>query len=154
MIRSMTETDLEQVAELEKELFTGDCWDRSTYLYELRENPYATLLVEESNGIINGYVDLWIMYEQSQIANIAVRESVQGKGTGSLLLQTAVSRAVMEKCETMSLEVRCSNVKAISLYEKFGFIRAGIRKKYYGDGENAYLMVKPLGGLYDTDISN
>lgn len=154
MIRFMTEDDLEQVVLLEKELFPDDSWDYSTYVYELRENPYASLLVYDTDGRIDGYADLWIMYEQAQIANIAVRKSAQRKGIGSLLLQNAIDRTASFQCETMSLEVRCSNEKAISLYEKFGFIKSGIRKKYYSNGENAYLMVKPLGGLYDTDISN
>jgi ribosomal-protein-alanine N-acetyltransferase len=43
--------------------------------------------------------------------------------------------------------VRVSNDRAIQVYEKNGFITVNKRKKYYEDGEDAYLMVKPLGGL-------
>ena len=40
------------------------------------------------------------------------------------------------------LEVRESNLPAISLYEKYGFIKISQRKKYYKDGENADVMLK------------
>ena len=41
----------------------------------------------------------------------------------------------------MTLEVRVSNVVAISLYEKLGFQKGGIRKSYYTDNhEDAYIM--------------
>ena len=42
----------------------------------------------------------------------------------------------------LKLEVRLSNLKAIALYEKMGFIKEGLRKKYYADGEDAVLYVK------------
>lgn len=154
MIRRMQESDLDSVVTLENNLFSSDAWERKTFLYELNENPYAALFVYEEDGVISGYVDVWVMYEQAQIADIGVDTAMQHIGIGSQLLRKAVETALAKTCETMSLEVRCSNDKAIGLYEKYGFIAVGKRKKYYGDGEDALLMVKALGGLYDTDISN
>lgn len=154
MIREMREMDIPSILTMEKELFGSDAWEHNTFLYELHENPYATLFVYEDNGEIYGYVDVWVMYEQAQIADIAVASPMQHQGIGSQLMDKAVETASQKACETMSLEVRCSNEKAIGLYEKYGFIGVGKRKRYYGDGEDAILMVKALGGLYDTDISN
>ena len=55
--------------------------------------------------------------------------------------------AVSQGCEVMSLEVRASNHKAISLYKGLGFENQAIRKNYYQDNhEDAYLMVKRLEG--------
>ena len=39
-----------------------------------------------------------------------------------------------------TLEVNCNNAAAIALYEKFGFQQAGIRKKYYPNGDNAAIL--------------
>jgi len=40
-----------------------------------------------------------------------------------------------------TLEVRTSNRGAIALYERFGFLTAGIRRRYYQDnGEDALIM--------------
>jgi ribosomal-protein-alanine N-acetyltransferase len=146
MIRRMNEEDLDRIVQIEKDLFPSGFWPRKEFIYEMQENPFACLLVLEEEGKIQGYGDLWIMYEQAQVANIAIVRSCQGQGKGSELLQAMISLAEEKNCETMSLEVRLSNTRAIALYEKFGFIQANIRKNYYEDGEDAYLMIKPLGG--------
>ena len=62
-------------------------------------------------------------------------------------MQEMIALASQQGCETMSLEVRISNQKAISLYESLGFETKAIRKGYYQDNhEDAYLMVKGLEG--------
>lgn len=147
MIRRMTDDDLEEVCRLEEQLFPSSPWPKKEFQYELHENPFAVLYVIEEEGCLQGYVDLWIMYEQAQIADIGVSADCQRKGVGSRLMQRAVDDAVVKDCENLSLEVRVSNAPAIALYEKFGFITANKRKNYYEDGEDAWLMVKPLGGL-------
>lgn len=153
-IREMCDGDLLQVLELEESLFSSEAWDREGFLYELHDNPYAMIYVAVDADKIIGFVDLWIMYDQAQIADIAVGREYQKKGIGQQLMYKAVAEAVKKQCDVMSLEVRVFNEKAIALYKKNDFINAGLRKKYYADGEDAVLMVKPLGGLNDTDISN
>jgi len=151
----MTEDDLEQILILEKQLFTS-CWKEEDYLYELNENPYSTLIVIEENGKIIGYAGIWCMFEQAQITTIGVAKEYQGKGYSKLLMEQLLSIALINKCETISLEVRVSNYKAISLYEKLDFIKINTRKDYYADNhEDAYLMMKGIGGIVDvTDISD
>ena len=56
-------------------------------------------------------------------------------------------RANENGCENVSLEVRVNNDPAIRLYRNFGFIDAAIRKNYYENGDDAILMVLPLGGM-------
>ena len=111
------------------------------------ENPFSNLLVFEENQTIIGYIDWWITYEQAQLANIAVHPASWKQGIGQQLLNEALQNAIEEECENMTLEVRISNERAIQFYEKNGFISVNTRKNYYDDGENAYLMIKPLGGL-------
>ena len=48
------------------------------------------------------------------------------------------------KKETISLEVNEKNTIAIKLYEKFGFEKVGLRKKYYNEKDNAIIMTKIL----------
>lgn len=79
------------------------------------------------------------------LVSIAVREPFRGMGIGSSLLSETLS--VMKRvyrAESIYLEVRVSNERAIRLYEKFGFRKARIIKGYYSDGEDAYVMVKRL----------
>ncbi|MEE8808251.1 MAG: ribosomal protein S18-alanine N-acetyltransferase [Lactimicrobium sp.] len=151
----MVDADIDAVTTLEEQLFPGDCWDRRQFLYELHENPFARLFViENDDGIVNGYCDLWIMYEQAQVANIAVSASCQRQGLGQLLMDHMCAQSLAQGCEYLSLEVRLSNQAAVHLYEKNGFIKASKRKGYYSDGEDAWLMVKPVGGSNDTDSCN
>lgn len=154
MIRPMVDADVDAVSILEEQLFPGDCWDRRQFLYELHENPFAKLSVIEKDGIVKGYCDLWIMYEQAQIANIAVSASCQRQGLGQMLMDHMCAQSAEQGCEYLSLEVRLSNQAAVHLYEKNGFIKASKRKGYYSDGEDAWLMVKPVGGSNDTDSRN
>lgn len=152
MITLLNENDIDALVELEKELFPSSPWPKKEFLYEFNENPYSVIYGMKINDQIAGYVDLWITFEQAQIANIAVSTQFQRRGIGEKLLKYCVNQAILKGCENLSLEVRVSNHKAISLYEKLGFITVSTRKHYYEDGEDAYLMLKPLGGLeYDKD---
>ncbi len=128
----MIEADLAQVADLENICFPKGGWTLEQFRYELLENPFSNLLVFEEN---------------QALANIAVDPSSQKQGIGQQLLNEALQNAIEEECENMTLEVRISNEHAIQFYEKNGFISVNTRKNYYDDGENAYLMIKPLGGL-------
>ncbi len=142
MIREFEDKDLEEIVQIEEELFGEDRWNKDTFLEQINDNPYATIYVYEKDDHVVGFVDLWIAYENADLANIGVSKQYQGKGIGSELM-TFCDKVVQEKkCENYSLEVRVSNFNAIHLYEKFGFQNVGIRKNYYADGENAYLMIK------------
>lgn len=149
MIRAAEDQDLDRIAELENVLFADSPWPWKEFEHELHENPFAILLVDEEEGKVVGYLDYWILYEQAQVAMIGVDPEYQNRGIGSALLSYAEKDAADQGCETFSLEVRVSNAKARHLYEKHGFIQVNIRKGYYENGEDAYLMVKPIGGQKD-----
>ena len=150
----MTKEDLPVIAEMEEDLFPESPWPEYEFLQEMEHNPFSVLAVYEEDGEILGYMDYWITYEQAQLANIAVARKAWGKGIGSRLMDECVRQAEKAGCEVLSLEVRVSNERAVKLYEKYGFIRAAVRKGYYENGEDAHLMIKPLGGLSDdTDLS-
>ena len=145
-IRAMDVGDVKKVVELEEQLFTS-AWGVSDFLYEILENQFSYNYVYEKENQIVAYVGIWIMYEQSQITTIGVDKRYQRQGIGKALMQAMIDFAISQNCEVMSLEVRVSNHKAISLYESLGFERQAIRKDYYQDNqEDAYLMTKRLEG--------
>ncbi|MEB3851455.1 MAG: ribosomal protein S18-alanine N-acetyltransferase [Desulfurococcales archaeon] len=80
------------------------------------------------------------------LVSIAVLEEYRGRGVGSALLSETI-RSLRDHygVESIYLEVRVSNERAIRLYEKFGFRKVRIIKKYYMDGEDAYVMVLRFG---------
>jgi [ribosomal protein S18]-alanine N-acetyltransferase len=146
IIRRMIDEDLDIIDSLEKKIFSSP-WPKKEYEYEIHENPYGNpYVVLEDNDIV-AYFDYWIIFERAEIATIGVREDKRRLGYGQVMLNYIKDKAEKNGCENISLEVRVSNEKAIKLYEKNGFININIRKNYYDDNhEDAYLMVKPLGG--------
>jgi ribosomal-protein-alanine N-acetyltransferase len=80
------------------------------------------------------------------VLNLAVKPEFQGRGIGSLLLSNAIDLAKRKKVQWARLEVRPSNLRVISLYERFGFKKIGKRRHYYFDtGEDAIIMGFRLG---------
>ena len=72
------------------------------------------------------------------INNIGVLEKFRRMGIAKALFDSAYNAA---KAEKWYLEVRESNLGAISFYEKLGFERVGMRKNFYtAPTENAVLM--------------
>lgn len=137
----MSQTDLDAVNAIEMQAFQ-DPWSKQDFINELESNPYSCIYVKEINGEVVAYVDLWIAYENAEIANIAVKKEFLHQGIASELMQYCLQKIQQSKCENFTLEVRVSNMNAIKLYEKFGFQTVSKRKKYYADGEDAYLMVQ------------
>ena len=151
-IERMKASNIDTVAELEKKLFK-DPWPKKFFMEELN-NDCAAYYVMKDNDEIIGYAGMWRIFENCDLTNIAIRSDCQGKGYGEKLLRFMIGEAIRNECEFMHLEVRTSNIKAIRLYEKAGFIRTRIRKGYYGDGEDCIDMVKGLLGLSEEDFSD
>jgi len=84
---------------------------------------------------------LWAILEEAHITILAIHPRFQGQGLGQALLWALLTKAHYRQLERATLEVRDSNLPAVSLYNKFGFKEAGRRKRYYKDtGEDALVM--------------
>ena len=84
---------------------------------------------------------LWAILEEAHITILAIDPRFQGQGLGQALLWALLKSANQRQLERATLEVRESNLAAVSLYKKFGFKEAGRRKRYYEDtGEDALVM--------------
>ncbi|MEG3896344.1 MULTISPECIES: ribosomal protein S18-alanine N-acetyltransferase [unclassified Microcoleus] len=84
---------------------------------------------------------LWAILEEAHIIMLAIHPSFQRQGLGQALLLALLKSACDRQLERATLEVRDSNLAAVSLYKKFGFKEAGRRKRYYEDtGEDALVM--------------
>lgn len=142
-IRPMTEQDLEKVLQIENESFISP-WNLKQFQYELKENPYAILLVADYEGVICGFIDFWITFDVAQLNQIAVLPSLRKKGIGTVLLQDMLNR-VEPLVNKITLEVRIHNENARKLYEKLGFKEELVKKSYYDNGDDAIFMIKEVG---------
>ncbi|MGI5881342.1 MAG: ribosomal protein S18-alanine N-acetyltransferase [Syntrophomonadaceae bacterium] len=146
IVRPITSDDLPLVSKLEMEIFP-DPWNEQQFLYELIENPYATIVVLTYRDIIIGYCDFWLTFGSATINKIAVRPEFRGMGLGKLLLDDVLRRINSDlEVAVITLEVRVSNQTAINLYKEVGFEIDHRKTAYYSDGEDAYYMLKVLGG--------
>ena len=144
-IREMKVDDLKRIVELEKDLFLSP-WNEEDFIHELKENPMAGYYILEKENQIIGYIGLSFLGDQCQITTIATDRHFQGQGCASQLMEYALEKSEELHYQNVNLEVRVSNVKAIALYQKFGFKNVAVRKRYYSNGEDAYLMIKELEG--------
>ncbi len=137
-IERWTAADIEPIAAIEKRSFS-DPWSRAM-LADCLRFPIYTCFVAKEGGQVCGYGCLICLFEEAEIANIAVDAPFRGKGIGKALLQKMHETAKEKGAEVCLLEVRKSNAAAISLYQSFGYTAYGERKQYYPDGEDAILM--------------
>jgi ribosomal-protein-alanine N-acetyltransferase len=93
---------------------------------------------------IAGVAGLWFVLDECHIVIIGSRLSERRRGIGELLLIGATEAALKRGMRVVTLEVRASNEAARSLYHKYGFQDAGVRKRYYSDNnEDAVIMTTP-----------
>jgi ribosomal-protein-alanine N-acetyltransferase len=117
-VRPLRASDLPQVVGLEVELFGRGAWSYGMLAEELGGVGRWYVAAEEVRldragpGDVVGYAGLWFDGEITQVMT-----------TGVLL------------------EVAVTNTAAITMYEKFGFVRLGLRKRYYQPEDvDAYTM--------------
>ena len=138
VIRPMTAADLDAILTIEQASFSVP-WKRDHFEHEMSAR-HSFPFVAECNGDIVGYVCLMSLFEEAQILDIAVAPEQRGRGVARLLMYHAIMVAREKKAELLALEVRSTNSSAITLYERCGFVRTGIRSKYYEGVDDAVLM--------------
>ncbi len=144
-ILELLNEDIDAILPLENELYHRP-WQKKDYEYELNDNPFAYYLklVNKDNQEIMGFIGFWIKFEQAEITKVSIAKKYQGYKLSKLLMADAENRIRLAECENITLEVRVSNIVAINLYKSCGFNIVATRKKYYENGEDAYLMLKEL----------
>lgn len=140
VIRKMELADVNQVLEVERQSFET-AWTTDIFYQEIADNEFAHYFVIESDGEIIGYVGTWVVFEEAQITNIAIKPDYRGRKLGERLFVFTIQQVIRHGATRLSLEVRTSNIIAQRMYRKFGLVPGGIRKNYYTDNnEDAIVM--------------
>lgn len=145
-IREMTAGDLDEVLKIERVTFPSP-WSRALFEREL-VTPFARSFVGlgKETGELAGYLCFWLVEQEGHVLNLAVHPQHRGQRIGTRLLGFGVEFCRKQGVQLITLEVRRSNYKAISLYRNFQFQPQGIRRRYYTDsGEDAIIMGLNLG---------
>ena len=118
-----------QIAALERLCFS-DPWNEAAVGGEL-EIPLSLWLVAEQGDTLLGYIGSQSVPPEADMMNLAVAPEARRQGIAEALVH-ALEAALREKgTESLTLEVRVSNLPARTLYEKLGFEPVGLRKNYY-----------------------
>lgn len=128
-VTPMAAEHIAAIAQLEKECF-AEPWSENALAEELI-NQDSHFLVALYADEIAGYIGVQEICGEAYITNVAVFANHRKNGVGRLLLKTAQNGARARKCEFITLEVRVSNIPAISLYESEGYEKVGLRKNFY-----------------------
>jgi ribosomal-protein-alanine N-acetyltransferase len=146
-VRPLSEDDLDRLAEIEKRVHVAP-WDRSHFEAELQKS-YSKIWVltdDETDSEILGYVVFWEMEQAIEILNIAVDLPYRGQGFAKKMMHQVISHALKQDLENLILDVRKSNLDAVSLYQSCGLSITQYRKGFYSNGEDAYHMTLELKG--------
>jgi ribosomal-protein-alanine N-acetyltransferase len=130
--------DLEEAYKIELDVNPSP-WKYETFLSSF-EVGHKGLICKKDNLMI-GFIIFSPISPEAHILSISVRNEMQSKGIGTLLLKSMLDQCKVMNYKKIFLEVRVSNEKAINFYEKFGFSKDAIRNNYYTDNsEDALLM--------------
>ncbi len=140
MIDKMNEGHVSSVAALEAICFR-DPWSENSVASELN-NKLSLWLVAEEDGRVAGYVGSQTVCNETDMMNVAVHPDFRRRGIAEALINALVAELRAMESHCLTLEVRASNVPAITLYEKLGFAEIGRRKNYYRNPREDALILR------------
>jgi [ribosomal protein S18]-alanine N-acetyltransferase len=147
-LRDMRREDLPAVLDIERRSFAQP-WSRAFFEKELA-TPFARLVVAVEEAVprpqVIGYTCRWRVTDEVHLLNVAVHPERRGLGHGRALVAAVVGEAEAARARVVYLEVRAGNVIARRLYRQLGFKDLGVRRGYYGPGQDAVVMELRLGG--------
>ncbi|MBO4785149.1 MAG: ribosomal protein S18-alanine N-acetyltransferase [Lachnospiraceae bacterium] len=129
----MNETNVEGIAELEKENFS-DGWSLKSLIEEIN-NPDAYYLAvrDDENNLVIAAAGMIVSIDTADIMNVSVKEEYRRRGLASKLLDALFEEGKKRGVKDFTLEVRENNHAARKLYEKKGFVFEGIRPNFYSN---------------------
>jgi ribosomal-protein-alanine N-acetyltransferase len=135
----LTYSHIPELVELERACFACP-WTSREFELCMRQNHFHALGIVHQNAII-AYLTYFILVDEIEIVNLAVREDRRRSGWGQQLLADLMQSVRDRGLERIVLEVRKSNQIAQGLYAKNGFMVVGERRGYYPPhGEDALVM--------------
>ena len=155
----MQAADLDAVLDIESVSHLHP-WTRGNFSDSLAAGHWAYCIRPQVDQAIKGsYLDpsiLWaycILYpavDELHLLNITVSPKLRKLGLASRMMAAIEGVAAQQNMPRIILEVRPSNLAAVTLYQKLGYEQIGIRKNYYpadphlGTREDALVMAKSI----------
>lgn len=149
-IKRLSEENSAAVAEIEKLCFSTP-WSEATISSEIKSG-FSDFFGAFSEEKLAGYIGGRTIAGETEIFSVAVSPEFRRKGIAKALIEKFIETVRKKETQVIFLEVRASNLPAIALYEKNGFVFCGLRKNYYTNPtENALLMRLAFDGTQEFE---
>ena len=142
-VRRLRAADLDRIQEIEHASFGQDAYDRNLFA-EFYHNCGDLFLAVERNALVCGYMITCVRGEQAELVSVAVDPAARGTGAASVLLASTLRRLRWRRVARIRLMVKVTNRPARAFYEKYGFHKVKIVRRYYEDGADGLLMARVL----------
>lgn len=139
MVRYANVYDIPRILELGSLL--NDNFTQVNHLNDMLEDGFSKVLVYENDEKVIGFITATDLGETCDILSLVVDPEYRNRLVASNLIDYLISE-LDEELKLITLEVDSNNIPAIRLYEKFGFEVVNVRKNYYPNGDDAYLMAR------------
>jgi len=134
------ESDVRDLIELEALCFDYH-WTREQFLLGLEGGAFKVIGIR-LNGVLAGYMAFSLIADEMEILNLAVHPEYRRQGLGEALLSRSLEMCEANGTTKSFLDVKVSNDPALALYQKFGYKKIGVRKKYYPDTKEDALLFR------------
>jgi ribosomal protein S18 acetylase RimI-like enzyme len=144
--------DLDRLIAIENAAFEGDRLTRRSLRAHLTRSTVSLLVGEaEMQGLAHviGYALIAFRKgsKKARLYSIASDPEYRlgsGRGLGGLLLAACEEEAARRGAESLVLEVRADNARAIAMYDERNYVKFGTIPDYYEDGASALRYEKRL----------
>ncbi len=140
-ILKITSKDVDEVFKIEEIIHPNHHWSKESFYNEVANKLAAYYCVKDEKDKMLAFIGIWHIFEEAHITTLGVHPDFRRLQLAQVLLIQTLKFCYKNMIKYITLEVRESNMAAISLYEKFLFESIGVRKNYYQDNsENALIM--------------
>ena len=149
-LRTYLPSDFETLFRIDQVCFPkGISYGRFEMKVYLRAKGSYCLLAE-TGGNVAGFILAELAPDEGHIVTLDVLQDCRRQGIGSLLLSAAENELASRGGKRMVLETATTNEAAIALWKKHGYHGLGTLESYYGRGQDAFRMGKPLAATRDA----
>ncbi|MGE5118025.1 MAG: ribosomal protein S18-alanine N-acetyltransferase [Betaproteobacteria bacterium] len=127
-LRPLGVDDLDAVLAIERVCY-GFPWTRGNFLDSIAAGYLLEGVFVDADLL--GYMVAMAGVEEMHLLNLTVAPAARGHGHARALLDALVERCIECGARTLWLEVRTSNLRARSIYRRYGFTEVGMRRSYY-----------------------
>jgi ribosomal-protein-alanine N-acetyltransferase len=131
LIRRATLADVDAMLAIEQAASTAAHWSRGQYQAIFHPDGPSRLVLLAESGRICGFLLAQTAGPEWELENLVVAPDHQRRGVGRELVQALLRHARQQHALAVLLEVRASNGAAQALYQACGFVRDGLRPRYY-----------------------